>query len=170
MIAQGVGLLSAILILFVIFSKNIQHILIFEILTNLVMAAIYFCLGGLSASGNSIIATIQTYIFFLFTNNGKKIPKLVIITFICIYGAWAIYTFRGWKDILPSICILFYIMAIMQNDPSKYRSLKIYNAATWIIYDIFVEAYTTIITHGIVLTSALIASLTVDKKQTIKDK
>lgn len=167
-IAQIAGLFSAILITIAISSKNIKRILIIELLTNFVMALVYFCLSGLSGFGICIIATVQTYIFYKFQSSNRNIPVSLIIGFLALYIAICVVTYKAVIDIIPLVCVIFFALAIMQKKPSKYRFLKTFNAMLWIIYDGFVMAYTTIFTHGIVFFSALIAIIKIDLRK--KDK
>ena len=50
----------------------------------------------------------------------------------------------------------------MQKKPSRYRIIILLNGAVWIVYDIFMGAYTMLASHIFTVASALLGIIRLD--------
>ncbi len=164
-LAQGMGIIATVIILYIVHLKNIKKILIGEIAVNLAVALNYILLEGFSGAGLCIIATAHTLVSYYFSKTEKKFPKACMTVFILLYILWTASTYKSMLDILPGISSLLFAFAIMQEQPSRYRILKTLNSFVWIIYDVKIMAYTTVLTHLFLFISSIIAIIRIDVRK-----
>ena len=166
-IAQIISIIALIISIVIVQFKDVKHILLGEIASNLTIALSFAFLGGLSGAWICIVASIQTLIIY-FANKHNVEPKkkdILTISFAVVYIIGTIIVYQNWGDIVSCACSLLYIMAIIQTKPQKYRFYMSANSILWIIYDILTAAYVNIITHGLLLISLFIAMFLAQKKE-----
>ena len=166
-IGQVISILALLISVIIVQFKNIKHILLGEIASNLAIAFSFVFLGGLSGAWICIVAALQSLaIYFVNKANWRQYGKtLLSVLFAFIYIIGTIVVYQGWADLVSCACSLLYILAIVQTDSKKYRWFMTANSFLWVIYDINTAAYVNIITHGILLFSLIIAMLRLDRKK-----
>lgn len=174
-IAQFIGLLTTVCSVVAVQFKSIRNILIGEIFANLLVALNYALLGGLSGAGVCILATAQTIWIYFYNKKKKEFPLPINICFMLSYAAVSFLSFNGIPSILSCIAALLYAMSVTRSESGSYRIFMLLNSIVWIVYDIYTHAYTTILTHGFLVLSILIAMIRLDhisqtKKQVNTDK
>lgn len=167
--AQIVGLITTVVSLVSVQFKDEKIILIGEIVANLLSAISFGLLGGLSGSWVCVLASVQaTILFFL---NKSKHPRrttwkyIVSGIFAVAYVIGNIITYTIWPDIIVCICALLYTYAVMQDTSKGMRTVFGVNMILWIIYDLIIGAYTTMITHLLSALSILTAKLRLDRSK-----
>ena len=145
--------------------KDVKHILIGDIVANLLVALSYVFLGGLSGAWVCIIAAVQCLIMYYANklNWSRKARNYLIVIFAIVYVIGTIAVYQGWADIVSCVCALLYIMAITQKDAGRYRGYMVANSLLWITYDITTLAFVNMITHGSLLVSLIIAKIRLDR-------
>lgn len=170
-IAQILGLIATVTSISVYQFKNEKIILMGQFLTNFLMAINFGLLGGLSAAWVCMVAAFATLLMFLINKKCHEKKKLVkntvVILFLAVFIIGTFVTYSGWPDILVCICALLYTVSVSQEKSGKIRSIMFFNASLWIIYDITLGAWTSIITHGLTLASIITGMVRLDRK---KDK
>jgi thiol:disulfide interchange protein len=167
-LAQLFGLLAAIALICSIQMKNKKTILIFMILGNGFFVINFIILHAYSGALICLVATIQTIISYIKTNNNKDFPRFLIFLFLLIFLICGLCTYKEIVDIIPIICSILFSLLIIQKKESNIRILTIFNALTWIIYDILVGAYTATFCDIFLLISAVIAIFRYDLKKAPK--
>lgn len=163
--AQAVGLLTAVAAAAGAQCKKMTSVLILNLISNSLVALSYILLGGISGSYVCIAASVQTVISYLYTRKNEDVPKIITGVFICIYIALSVYTYKTPIDVIPAICAVMYALSVVQSKSSGYRVFMGINSVLWVIYDIVIGAFTMIITHGLLLTSIIIAMIRYDIKK-----
>lgn len=165
LIAQTIGLIGTGLSLTVVQLKKINHILIGEIAANSIVAVNYLLLGGYSGAGICSITITQAVLSYLLAKKEMPFKWQYAIVFILLYAISSVYSYQTPIDILPFVGAVFAVCAIMQKKPARYRVFMLLNSMSWIAYDIDKMAYTTLLTHALLLISITIAMIRLDRKK-----
>ncbi len=168
--AQILGLLGIITNAIGIQLKNKKNILIAFMLANLFFGLSFLLLKGYSGAVICLVATIQTFIKYLFDKKNIKFPLYLIIVYIVIAIICGLFTYRGLIDILPVLCSVLYTLAIIQHKESNLRIITLVNIILWTIYDFVVGAYTAGINDVVLTFSTMIAIFRYDILSKKKNK
>lgn len=161
-LAQVVSALTALTAVITMQLKKMEWILIGQILANLLTAATYFLLGGLSGAGLCILAIGHTAVMYLFNRKGIRPHWAVGLGFIALYIACSAYYFESPVDCLSAMGAIFFALSVMQQKPAASRLCYVFNPMFWMIYDVFTLAYVSLLTHFIVFVSTVVAMIRVD--------
>ncbi len=167
--AQIVGLVTTVVALVSVQFKDEKIILLGEIIANFLSALSFGLLGGLSGAWVCVLAAFQSTILFVL--NKSKSPKrkkwkyIVSAVFAVAYIIGNIITYSIWQDIIVCICALIYTYAVMQDTSKNMRTIIGLNMILWIIYDLIIGAYTTMITHILSALSIVTAKFRLDRKK-----
>lgn len=166
-LGQVMSVLAFFMCLIIAQFKEVKFILLGEITANLFTALSYLFLGGNSGAWVCIVATLQTFIVYVLNKHevSEGVRNKVTLLFGIIYIVGTIIVFQGWADIVCCVCAMLYIMAITQQQGSKYRLYMAGNCFLWVVYDIYTFAFVNLITHGTKLISLIIAMIRLDKKK-----
>ena len=164
---QLVGILVAIVAILSLQCKNIKKLLALQVLANGLLMLNYALLDNWSGAIVGILGAVQTVIVFLFRSKEKSIPLYITILFMASFIASTIFTYQKPLDILPCVAALLFVLITIQEKTSVCRKFALPNNITWIIYDIGAGAWTTLITHILLLISAIVGIIRLDIK---KDK
>ena len=168
LIAQIAGGLSTVTALLCVQAKEAKMILLGQFVCNLLSAACYGLLGSFSGAWVCILATVHTLMISLVNRNEpaqrQKRVRIISVLFSAAYILGTIWTYSSWPDVITGICALLFVMTISQEKAGQMRSVMILSMSLWIVFDIAVGAYTSILTHGSTLASLLIARLRLDRE------
>lgn len=165
LIAQIIGLVGTGLSLTVVQLKKISHIMIGEIAANAIVAITYLILGGYSGAAICSITITQAGISYILAKKDKSFKWQYTIIFVLLYAISSVYSYQSPIDILPFIGAVLSVCAIMQKKPARYRIFMMLNSMVWIAYDIDAMAYTTLLTHGLLLVSIMMAMIRMDRNK-----
>ena len=168
--AQIIGVLTTVIVVVAAQLKNMKLILLCQLCANLMVAISSGMLGGLSGAWLCSVAAVQTVMFYFLDKRGMspKTRKWVLWLFAAVYVIGTILVYRNWGDIVSCAGVLLYLLAITQSQSSKYRRYMCLNTLLWIIYDITILAFGSMIAHGVEFTSALIGIFRLDIGKNIR--
>lgn len=146
-------------------TKNMKNALLCQIGCNGFGMLSYVLLGGFSGCGIYLIATIQSAIFYFIRKNGKDEPKWLNPVIIVAYLACSAATLKGWLDLVPMLAAVLCAVGLAQKKPTNYRIILLLNGAIWLIYDVFMGAYTMLASHIITVGSALLGIIRLDLRK-----
>ena len=111
--------------------------------------------------------TLGTVIFYFLDKRGitPKTRKWVLWSFAAVYIVGTVFVYQNWGDIVSCAGVLLYLLAITQSQSSKYRRYICLNTLLWMIYDITILAFGSLIAHGVEFTSALIGIIRLDVRK-----
>ena len=155
-IAQIIGFLVPAFGVVAVQCKNMKWNLFGQIMSNLFLALNLALLGGLSGAGVCITATLQTVTVFILNIKKIKFPTELSIIFAAAYTACSMASFNTFYDIIPCVAALLYAMSVIQTNSAVYRLYMLANALLWVVYDIRIGAYTTLITYAFIIPSILL--------------
>lgn len=160
-IAQWVGILTTVIALVGIQFRKLNHILISQILTNLLSALSFFLLGGFSGAWICLVAILQTVVLFLFNRKPRKNERrkrtVLAVLFCLIFLAGTAYVYHGWGDLVSGTCAVIFALAVVQEDADRFRGLFLVNGLLWMVYDLSTGAYTNLLLHGLSVVSTAVA-------------
>lgn len=166
-IGQIISTIGLIISVVIAQFKEVKHILLGDIIANLIVALSYVFLGGMSGAWICIVAAVQ--VFIIYQANKKDISQTrrnqLTLLFAIAYVIGTIVVYKGWADVVSCACAMLYVLAIIQTKSSKYRVFMVLNSLLWMIYDITTLAYVNMITHGMMLVSLGIAIVRLDLKK-----
>ena len=150
------------MVVVVVYMKDMKKILIGEIAVNLVVGANFLLLGGYSGAGMNGVAIVYTFAAYYFNKKDKKLPAWILLLFGELFVGWGAVSYQDWRDILPMVCSVLFVLAVMQKRAARYRFFKVFNALLYLVYDILIGAYTTCLTHSFLLVAGITAIIRLD--------
>ena len=165
-IAQTFGILGLIVMIYSLFQKNKNKMLWFVVLNGLFFGCQYFLLQAYSGMFSNFFGILRTYICKEKEEN-KSLNKWYVLAFFMIgYIIIGIITFNGHIiSLLPIIAELIYVITLWQKSVKRIRYGTLLMVILWLIYDVVVKAYPSMITDLIVMTSTIIAMCVNDLKK-----
>lgn len=139
--------ISAILTTWSTFSKNKKEMIKIQIFNPIFGALSNFFLCSYSAVVTNAVNLIRNYL----TYKGKltKVITILCIMFYIVFGL--LFNSRGWIGIFPILASSGYAIFCLKSDNAQtLRYGLVLNQILWIIHNIYVKAYPSIITEIII--------------------
>ena len=156
-ITQIIGGIGFIFFVFSLQQKKKNRILFLQIISFLFYSIQYYLLSAYSGMIFYIINMIRCIVVYYI---GEKYRKLSISFAMALVLIGAIFTYKGAIDIFSIIACALGAIFTWQPDMKILRMGQIIVCLSWIIYDIFVSAYVSILSEiTIIIASILKASL-----------
>lgn len=156
-ISQMVGIVSSVIIAYIVFMKDIKKILIGEFCVNFTVAVSYFLLSQHLGAAVCVVGSVHSAASYFYKKKNCDFPVILTMIFIVIYLLLAALSFHSALDLMPAVCSVLFGFAIIQKTPQKYNVFNSTKSAVWVVYDILIGAYTTAFAHMIIFVSALTA-------------
>ena len=164
-IAQIFGVISLIIGVLLFFVKKKPLFISGCFLINLVLGVGYLFLYSYTAAYLCLFASVRYLIYLL---KGKKkffsgiwIPIFFVITNICI----SVFTFKAWYDILPSISAVAVCIYPWLDNVKVLKIGTLCIAPLWIVYDIFVGAWASLVMEIVCLVIELVIFISLEIKE-----
>ena len=168
-IAQIAGGLSTVAALLCVQAKEAKMLLLGQFVANLLSATCYGLLGSLSGAWVCVLAAIQTLLISLANRKERaqrdRLVRIISVVFSIAYVLGTALTYSAWTDVISCVCALLFVITISQEKTGQMRSVMILSMSLWIIFDVAVGAYASILTHGSTLGSLLLARFRLDRKK-----
>lgn len=172
-LAQIIGIVNTVIAIVSCQFKQIKVILMGEILTNLLCAVQFALLGGMSGAWICIVGTVASVMMFLFdryqqkteVKNAEKKRAVMMACFALIFIVGTFITYQSWHDIVSAVGALTFVLSVTRKTSRWMRNYSLANCALWTVYDIATMAYTSVLTHGSIIVSLLIAKMRLDWKK-----
>lgn len=161
-LADYFSYISLVLAVAIVYMKDIKKILVGEITINITVALSFFLTQQFSAAGMNAAAVIYVVIAFLYNRKNQKMPLWLLLSFGALFVAWGAITFKDWRDLLPIVCSLMFILAVMQKKPSRYRIFTVLKSLLYVVYDIVILLYSMVPTHAFLAVMGVIAIIKLD--------
>ncbi len=170
-IAQGFGVLGLLVMVISLFQKNKDKMLGYVVFNGIFFGIEYLLLGAFSGMFSNFFGIFRTYV----SKEKEKHRNLnkwnVLLFFIIGYTIIGFISFDGKIiSLLPIIAEIIYVITLWQKDVGRIRIGTLLMVILWLIYDIFVKAYPSMITDLIVMSSTIIAIVMKDvlKRREVK--
>ena len=166
-IAQLAGGLSTITALLCVQAKEAKMLLLGQFVCNFLSAACYGLLGSLSGAWVCILAAVQSALMVLVNRKEpmkrQKWVRITSVLFSAAYILGTVWTYSNWPDVITCVCALLFVITISQEKAGQMRTVMILSMSLWIVFDLAVGAYASILTHGSTLVSLLLARSRLDR-------
>ena len=167
--AQIFGLLGAISMLLSSWQKTRNKVLTFLILDSIFYLIEYIILGALSGAFINVISIIRA-IIFKYKDKYKILQSNVILLLVLLlYILIGIFTYDGLISIFPVIASILYAIVLWQDNVKKIRLGSAIMILSFLIYNIAVGAYLSILVEAVLLISSVAAIIKLDILN-VKDK
>lgn len=166
LMAQICGLISTIAAILCVQARTANGVLLGQILANGFSALSYGLLGSISGAWVCLLANVHSILISRIQKRNterKKWTALLSIIFAIAYIAGSVITYTRWPDVISCICALLFVVTIAQEDAARMRNVMLVSMSLWVVFDISVGAYASIITHGSTIASLVSAKFRLDK-------
>ncbi len=162
-IAQFFGILGLLVMVISLFQKNKDIMLRYVALNGIFFGIEYLLLEAYSGMFSNFFGILRTYISKEKEKHKNLNKWYVLLFFIIGYAIIGLISFDGKIiSLLPVIAEIIYVITLWQKDVKEIRIGTLLMVILWLIYDIFVKAYPSMITDLIVMLSTIVAIITND--------
>jgi len=145
--------------------KNMKSILISQLVCNGLSVLMYTLNGGTSGAAICIIAIVQSIVIYIFNVKNKETPVAVSLLFVLLYIIISYVTFNSARDFLSGGAALAFAVSLLQKSSGGYRTFMLSNVGLWIIYDITLSSWVSVIMRCVMLASIISAMIRIDRKK-----
>lgn len=170
-IAQGFGVLGLLVMVISLFQKNKDKMLGYVVFNGIFFGIEYLLLGAFSGMFSNFFGIFRTYVSKEKEKHRNINKWYVLLFFIIGYTIIGFISFDGKIiSLLPIIAEIIYVITLWQKDVGRIRIGTLLMVILWLIYDIFVKAYPSMITDLIVMSSTIVAIVMKDvlKRRKVK--
>ena len=138
-----------------------KRMLVWKLISDILWAAHYFTLGGISAGVIACIGVVRESVFL---NKGKKWAdsKLWLLFFVVLSIVSAIFTWKSPMSILPVLASVISVFSFWRAKPLLSKLLAYIISACMLSYDILVLSYMGMINEVLTLISTTIGIVTLN--------
>lgn len=168
-IAQIVSVITIITTVLALFQKEKFKTMILFTISNISMMTTYSLLGRWLSLILVGIASVRTFIYYLYAVKNLKPNYIVMVAFEVVLVIVSILLWEDYLDLLMliNLCMLTYMT--WQDNMKLIRAGYVVSALLLITYDILVKAYVGMISEVILLVSSAISIIRYDIKGRIDD-
>lgn len=164
-ISQIVGFIVTLILAASIQCKNVKKMLTLQFTGNAFSALSYVLLGGFSGCGSSLVAALQTALLYFFRSKNKKVPMWFVMVFVILQVSLTLIVYKTPLDLLAILAAIAATLALAQENLFKFRVLAFVCAALWLVYDLYVGAYTMLLHRIISIISTIVGIIRYDIKK-----
>lgn len=134
--------------------------MIFTSVANLLVAISFYLLGGYMGVACMLVASIRTFVFYLFARNEWNKSLSVLIFFTVLYLASCLLTFTNWLEYtIIALKGISYTYGAWQSNPQMFRGLSIFSCALTIWYNAIYMGYVNIISEALCIIFTLLVMI-----------
>lgn len=152
---QSLAIIAVIFFILSFHTKSRRSILIMQLLSLITWATHFYLLSAWTGSVLIVINGMIT-VLFLFKHKNKIFSKPIILylsLFVLIIVT--IITWQKFYSIFPLLAVISITIAKWQNKSNMIRIISIPASIFWIIYDLFVGSYGSIIAEILIMISIM---------------
>lgn len=166
-IAQGIGILALLLVIYSYQGKNRTSILDRQMWSSVIFVAHFALLSAWTGVAMNIIIVIRNWIF---AQKGKRVwaeSVWWVVMFIGLSVGVLFFTWEGPVSLLPMLAVIVGIYARWQEKPSQIRFLGLVGVLLWLPYTVIVESYAGTLTQLVLMVGILYGIVMHDRKGTV---
>lgn len=170
-IAQAFGVLGLLVMVISLFQKNKDKMLGYVVFNGVFFGIEYLLLEAYSGMFSNFFGIFRTYVSKEKEKHNNLNKWYVLLFFIIGYTIIGFISFDGKIiSLLPIIAEIVYVITLWQEKVKKIIIGTLLMVILWLIYDIFVKAYPSMITDLIVMSSTIVAIVMQDilKRKEVK--
>lgn len=163
-IGNFIAVIASLLMVYTGFIKNKKKILYIQTIEISLFVISNVILGGITGAINNAITCIRNILCYK-NKLGLK-EKILIIILASILTIF--FNNIGIIGLLPLIALILYTSFMNIQDIIKFKILLIINSAIWLIYDIYVNLYTSAIFDLATIIANIISIIQIKTKKQIE--
>ena len=163
LIAQLLGLLALVFLIYSFQNNNKKTLLKFQIISSFLYAIQYLFLGAITGFLMNIVCMIRNYIFKKYEDIDTSRPWLLI--FIGLMSLLTMFSYNGYISLLPFLAVFLFTISLWIGNLKYIRIFEAIGAILFIIYSIFVYAITGVFAFSFELSTVLFAIYRFDIKK-----
>lgn len=150
--------------------KSMRVIIIFQLLSNALLALQCIVGGTVSTGGVVLLATVQTAVSFFLNYKKIRFPLWLTLSFMVGFSAITVIGLISPAiasspfDLVTMVAVWFFALSIVQEKSWICRICLACNVSLWLIYDIFVLP-SAALNHAIILTSIFVSVVRNDREE-----
>lgn len=156
-LAQFVGFIAILIDIYSIQKKEKKNILKIQIASTTAYAIQYSMLRAYAGVIPDVITIIRNAVFIKIGENKAKSSKIILMIFIVLILILGIFTYDDYFSIIPIVLSIVYTLAAWQNNTKLIRISYIFCAVLWIIYNIHIYAYISLVGNVLGIVSGIIS-------------
>jgi hypothetical protein len=155
--AQIIGFIASCISIFAAQSKHKKKLLGLVTLASTLFAINYILLSAYTGALACLLEVLESATVNIFDSKKKDVPKLIIIIFLLIAILGGIITYNNIYSVIAIISNVLFVVAIIPKKMNIVRRITLILYILWIIYDVVVGAYSSLLSDIFIATSNLIA-------------
>lgn len=156
-IAQVFGVFGLIAMVIALFQKKRGDMLSLVSLNCIFFSIEYLLLQAYAGMGSNVIALARTILFKKRAEDARFNKIWIYIGIMLAYTVIAVLTYQGPISLLPIAAEYIYATALWQIDVKRIRYGTAIMVVLWLIYDIIVKAWPSMVCDCIVLTTSILS-------------
>lgn len=165
LIAWIIGIIAFLVFISSIQLKNKKKFLILQLIANFLYGIQYVLLITPEAAYMNFISVIRCFIFYLYEDEKKKPPVLILIILLSLITLVGCFTINRWIALIPVAITIIYTISSWQKNMKIIRLCFTIAACFWIIYNLSVGAYTSLIGNAFELISGIVSMIRFKNKR-----
>ena len=162
-LAQFFGAL-ALLILIISYQQTVRKRFLFlQIFSNAFYSLQYLVLNAYTAMLTCIVSVFKTLIFYNSNKNDKDTSVLTLISLEIIYIIIGVFTYTSLYSLIPIVIASIYTYGTWQKELKITYIIGFISSVLWVIYNIIVGAYVSVISNFFELFASLIGFVRIFK-------
>lgn len=163
-IGNIIALIGSLLMVYSGIIKNKKKIVFTQTIQIMFFSMSNFILGGITGSLVNLICCIRNILCYKNAlGNKEKCMLLLIVVLLSVF-----FNTQGFIGYIPVISTIIYTLFINIKDVLKFKYLVIFSMLTWLIYDVFIQSYTSAFFDFCSVISNIIAIYQIKVKKEVK--
>lgn len=164
-IAQIIGFVPMVLSYFLFYFNNRKSIITTKAISDLLWMIHFLMLGAYTGAFSNAVCAVREIVF---SQRGKKkwASNIAVPIVFCIFTlSLTLFSWAGFKTLLPIVGSCLGLIGYWCNDPKNIRKFNFPGLVLWLIYGILTLSLSTIICNVVSITSIIITEIKVRKKE-----
>jgi hypothetical protein len=164
-IAQVFAFIAFVLYVASLQFKKKEKVLKFQMIANTFYALEYLMLNAYAGVNNSLFGISRSVIFYVCHKKKMKFPLYGAVIFVVLVLIFGYMSYVDVYSIIPVAISIAFFLALYIGNMRAYRIIAALASTSWIVYNVHVEAYISVIDAAVELISALIAIYRIDLRR-----
>lgn len=141
LIANAIALIASLLMVYTGYIKKKEKILFFQTIQIGLSVISNLILGGITGAIINALGLIRNILWYKEKLN--KIAQIILIILSILLGVY--FNNLALIGLLPIVSNVVYILFMNIKDVTKFKYLIIFTMTMWLIYDIYIMSYTSVV-------------------------
>lgn len=161
LIAQIIGFVALIVIVIGMQQKQYGRIVFCKITNSFLSVIHYLFLGAYTGAVINLASCFSNGVYW-YRNTKEKSILPFQITFAVLFVALGLLSWEGYMSIFIILAKLISSLALSIKNPRIIRILNLISNPLWLVYNIYSESISAVLTDTLVITSVIIAIIRLD--------